>query len=98
MRVWVIPVCARRMRQALAVALEPELHLVVELADMFVPGQRGEVFIPRRLAGLPVRLRQDPQVDVIGVTAIWIGLWEHVQSVCVQVGDVRAMYAVDVAL
>ena len=72
----VIPVCARRMGQALAIALKPELYLVIEPADMFVPGERNETLITGRLARFPIPARNDPQVNVIGVSPIRICLRE----------------------
>ena len=86
------------MGQALAITLEPQLHLVIELTDVFVAGEIEELAILRGLAGLPVSLRNDPEMNVIGVTAIGIGLREYMQPVRMQVGHVRAMYAVHMAL
>ena len=86
------------MGQALTVALEPELYLVVELAHMFVIGERGQVLVSRGLACFPVRARQDSQVNVVGVTSVRVRLRKDMQSVRVQIGHVRAVYAVEVTL
>jgi hypothetical protein len=86
------------MRQSLAIALEPELHLVVELRYVLVRGKRGEILVARGLARVPVSLGQDPQVHVIGIAAVRIGLREHMQSVRMQVGHVRTVYTVNMAL
>ena len=45
----------------------------------------------------PVRARNDPQEDIVGMAAVRVGVRGHVQAVEMQVGGVRAMQAVDVA-